>query len=113
MPVILGIYLFIPFLSAALNHIDIRILYVPLLVAAIYLFGVPLCDVFLSAYSFPTLSLRLDLSFAGGTYGFCVLLGYLVKKMYLNVSHQSVLFLQGFQSVLGFTVFSQYISSKT
>ena len=102
--IILGIYLFIPFLSAALNHIDIRILYVPLLVAAIYLFGVPLCNVFLSAYSFPTLSLRLDLSFAGGTYGFCVLLGYLVKKTYLNVSHQSVLFLQGF-SVLGLQFF--------
>ena len=111
MPVILGIYLFIPFLSAALNHIDIRILYVPLLVAAIYLFGVPLCNVFLSAYLFPTLSLRLDLSFAGGTYGFCVLLGYLVKKnVFKRVPSVCLIFTGLF--CFGFTVFSQYLSLK-
>lgn len=40
MPVIIGIYLFIPFIANALNHTEIRSMYIPLMIAFIYLFVV-------------------------------------------------------------------------
>lgn len=111
MPVILGIYLFIPFLSTALNHIEVKILYLPLSLAFIYLFVIPLCNVFLNANSLSVFTALPDFSFAGGTYGFCIILGYLVKKGSFHRISSSVLTLLGCFCFC-FTVFSQYYSAE-
>lgn len=111
MPVILGIYLFIPFLSAALSHIKIQMLYLPFSLAFIYLFIVPVCNVFLTASSLSALSPLFDFSFSGGIYGFCVILGYFVKKGSFKQIPSSVLIFLGC-FCFGLTVFSQYYSSE-
>ena len=109
MPVILGIYLFIPFISGALKHIDIRILYIPLFIAFFYLFVIPVCNVFLEASGHSLVSSLPDFSFAGGVYGFSVLLGYLVRKHILD---QIPVFLWVCTGMLSFcfTVFTQFYS---
>lgn len=111
MPVILGIYLFIPFLSSALNHIETKPLYLPLSFAFIYLFVVPLCNVFLNANSLSAFTVLPDFSFAGGIYGFCILLGYLVRKGSFEHIPSFVLALLGCFCFC-FTVFSQYYSAE-
>lgn len=111
MPVILGIYLFIPFLSSALGHMETRMLYLPFSLAFVYLFIVPVCNVFLTANSLSALSPLFNFSFAGGVYGFCVILGYFVKKGSFNrISSTVLIFLGCF--CFGLTVFSQYYSSE-
>lgn len=80
MPVIIGIYLFIPFIANALRNTDVKVLYIPLLIAFVYQFVVPVINVWLTAIGYETISSLLDVSFSGNGYGFLILLGYLVKK---------------------------------
>ena len=49
MPVIIGIYLFIPLIVNGLNHTDVRSMFIPLSVAFLALFVIPVVDVFLLA----------------------------------------------------------------
>ncbi len=80
MPVILGMYLFIPFVASALRNTDVKDLYIPLLIAFVYLFVITDANVWLKATGYELLSSPVDVSFSGGKYGFLILLGYLVKK---------------------------------
>lgn len=80
MPVIIGIYLFIPFVANALRNTDIKVLCIPLLIAFVYQFVVPVVNVWLKATGHETISSLPDVSFSGNGYGFIILLGYLVKK---------------------------------
>ena len=47
MPVILGLYIFLPFIANALNKIDGRILMYPVLLVVLYLFITPIINIFL------------------------------------------------------------------
>ena len=80
MPVIIGIYLFIPFIANALNNTDIKIFCAPLIFVFSYRFIVPVVNVWLTANGQEPVYALPDLSFSGNEYGFMILLGYLVKK---------------------------------
>ena len=80
MPVIIGIYLFIPLIINGLNHTDVRSMFIPLSVAFLALFVIPVVDVFLLENGKSAISSLLDLSFSGGAYGFCIILGCLIRK---------------------------------
>lgn len=80
MPVILGIYLFVPFVANALRGSDVKSLYLPALAAFVYLFVRAELNVLLAACGRQALGSALDVSFSGGSYGFYLIVGYLVKK---------------------------------
>ena len=80
MPVILGIYLFLPLVATALQHISLKTLAVPLVISGCFLFGVPTVNVFLNTLGLEPLSSQLSLDFSGGIYGILVIIGYLFKK---------------------------------
>lgn len=84
MPVILGIYLFVPFVATALQHFDTRIIMIPLVIASCFVFGVSLANVVLETLGAETLSAQLSLEFGGGVYGILVIVGYLFKKGAFN-----------------------------
>ena len=92
MPVIIGIYLFIP-----------------LSVAFLALFVIPVVDVFLLANGKSAISSLLDLSFSGGAYGFCLILGCLMRKGVFDRIKTIALILIGLGSFC-FTVFMQIYS---
>lgn len=81
MPVILGIYITLPFVSQMIRGAN-RFIYLPLGVAFICFFVTPELNVILRAFGKGAVSAVLDLSFMGGVYGFYVLLGYYFKKHY-------------------------------
>lgn len=110
MPVILGIYLFLPFIANALNHTDLNSLYIPMTIAFMYIFVIPIVNVFLTIKGMETLSALPDFSFAGNGYGFCILLGYFVKKGAFNKLTSTSIILIGTISYL-FTVYTQYYAA--
>ena len=80
MPMILGMYLFIPFVAAALQHFDTKTIMVPLVIAGCFLFGVPLANVVRGTLGLDDFSSQLSLDFSGGVYGILIVVGYLFKK---------------------------------
>ena len=76
MPVIFGIYIFIPFVARLFKNMNDREFLVPMAIAYIYLFLVPSFSYLKSA----NWNGLLDLNFSGGLYGFYVILGYLLYR---------------------------------
>lgn len=79
MPVIIGIYLFLPFVASVLKNMNEKILIILLLIIYFYLFIVPGINLWQSALSVDSssrVSNQIDLSFGGGIYGFYLILGY-------------------------------------
>ncbi len=110
MPVIIGIYLFIPFIANALNHTEIRSMYIPLMIAFIYLFVVPVINVYLAANGIENISSLPDLSFSGGVYGFCILLGDLVRRgVFDKIPSYNIMLIGALSYVL--TVYTQNYSA--
>ena len=75
MPMIIGVYLFLPWVARVLRQVSTVQLAVVLGCLFIYSFAVPSANPFLALSNSEVGSL-LNLSFAGGTYGFYLLLGY-------------------------------------
>lgn len=83
MPVILGIYLFLPLVSAALRQCDNRILLRLLGIIFVYLFVINSSTLFFEAFQVKEIyipSRKLDLYFSGGIYGFYIILGYCIAR---------------------------------
>ncbi len=83
MPMILGMYLFLPFVSIALHRIPEKMLTLFLPVCFFYVFMMPAANLIQSAFHIPDyirLTNQLDLSFSGSTYGFYLVLGYCLAK---------------------------------
>lgn len=79
MPVILGIYITLPFAAKMLRGAN-RFINLPLGIAFICLFVTPELDVILRSFGKEPVSAVLDLSFMGGVYGFYVVIGYYFRK---------------------------------
>ena len=86
-PMILGMYLFLPLVSMVLDKIPGKLLFPLLTVVYLYLFVVPSISVFQSALGVPSaqmLAARIDLSFSGNHYGFYLVLGYVLSTLCIN-----------------------------
>lgn len=80
-PHILGIYLFLPFISIILNKVDNLILFYVWLFCGLIRFIPPTINPILyTAGSELQFNNLLDLSYIGGTYGLLVLTGYWIRK---------------------------------
>lgn len=80
MPMILGMYLLIPFVANSLKHCEVKLLYFPILFFSIYSFGVPTGRVVLNTLGLDALSLQMSPGFSGGVYGIYIVIGYMIKK---------------------------------
>ena len=109
MPMILGIYLFIPFVSRGLRIISTKCLLSLLLLVFIHYFITPFIPKLFSSIS----SGQLDLSFSGGSYGFYLLLGYTLARyrskidLWLSKSISSLILMSLLFFAYGVTVLVQ------
>ena len=76
MPMIIGIYLFLPFMSNALVKADIKLVAMPLIVVSCYAFVPPIVN----ALAGQSYKLQVDLGYSGGVYGIYLILGCLLKR---------------------------------
>ncbi len=80
-PVIIGIYIALPFVSNAIKNIDLKVLAVPLIVLCITVFGIKTIGVLDTACGWELkLIKKVFTDFSGGVHGAYVIIGYLVKK---------------------------------
>lgn len=119
LPMILGIYIFLPFVSIILKNIDFKFLNKFMTFMFIFVFIIPALQ----------LNTRLDLSFSGGLYGFYILTGYIlgkgalknIKNIYLYIililsiitsfSYQIILSFYDINNKIWYSHFSLFISA--
>lgn len=81
MPMILGVYILIPFVGIVFQSIDIRLLKFPVILFSAVVFIYPILCVINNVYRAEVpLSLQFSYGFCGGAYGLILTFGYLVKK---------------------------------
>lgn len=109
MPMILGLYLFLPFVALVLQQIKPRILLFPGIMTFVWLFILPIANIIFTALGHSSSSTSLSLNFSGGTYGFYLILGFLVSQGVFRCIRISCLGLVGVSTFIG-TVLLQVFS---
>ncbi len=95
MPMIIGIYIVIPYLSNILHSFPLKTLKLPLFLVFIICFIMPTVNLILEVYGLELYSSILNISFLGGTYGLYIIVGYglIHNKKLRNISTFSVIVL--------------------
>lgn len=91
MPMIIGIYVFIPIVANALSNVDFKILYFPMAIVFGYTFLVPIINVLFRICGKELIYSKLSLDFSGGSYGYYLAMGYLIKSGWLKSVKNSIL----------------------
>ena len=106
MPMIIGIYLFLPIFSRALYKLDVSVLRFPLIIIGTFLTITPVFNIL----SGKKLYTSLDFGYSGGLYGFYILLGFLIRRGGVNLNKISLCI----GTILSFliTVYVQFFSYK-
>ena len=87
MPMIIGMYLSMPFVASALKHFDDETIWQATNVFTVLAFILPFVTLILDMHGIQNVNIQYCLGFSGGIYGIYILLGYLVKKgQFKNVS---------------------------
>jgi len=87
MPMIIGMYLSMPFVSSALNHFDKQTIFQATVVFSLLAFLLPFITLLLDIEGIRNVTIQYCLGFSGGVYGIYIILGYLVKKgQFKNIS---------------------------
>jgi surface polysaccharide O-acyltransferase-like enzyme len=80
MPMIIGMYLSMPFVASALKHFDTDTIYQAAIVFTLLAFLLPFVTLICAMHGIEGVSIQYCLGFSGGIYGIYIILGYLVKK---------------------------------
>ena len=99
MPMIIGMYLSMPFVTAALNHFDNKTILHALIVFSLLAYVMPFVTTLFDMNGISGVTLQYSLGFSGGVYGIYLILGYLVKKgefKNIPMSHLGILALVSF-----------------
>lgn len=110
MPMILGLYILIPFAGIALQKFEIKHLFFPIIVFSAYSFGYPVLSLIGKAVGYPV-ALQFSLGFSGGVYGLYLVFGYLIKKGIFSKITNSLVAI-AFVGAFCFTVFFQICGYK-
>lgn len=103
MPMIIGLYLFLPFIANGLKWLDsAKLLAFPLCIACSILFLIPIASIMSQSLGMGELNCSIAPGFSGGYYGCYLLLGYCVKKGLRT--HK------GITSLIGLTAFAATVS---
>ncbi len=87
MPMIIGMYLSLPFVSEAIKRFDDKIILQATLIFSVLAFIVPFISLLCDMQGFGVINIQYSLGFSGGIYGVYIILGYLVKKeMFRSIS---------------------------
>ena len=87
MPMIIGMYLSMPFVASALKHFDVDTIYQATIVFTLLAFLLPFVTLLCKMHGLDGVAIQYCLGFSGGIYGIYIILGYLVKKgKFKNVS---------------------------
>lgn len=109
-PMIIGLYLFLPFMANGLKWLDeAKLLTGPLAVALVLFFFLPVASTLLQSFGLSRQESLIAQGFSGGTYGCYLLLGYCCKKKLFGRVPLGVLILGGIAS-FACTVFLQMLS---
>lgn len=114
LPMILGIYITIPFVAIVYENIEKKFLYFPMAIAVIYCFGVPSINVILSAVNQPAINNQLFLYFSGGVYGLYLTVGYFFKKGFLSETKRGIhlfVLIAAFAGMIGFQIYCLRLGS--
>lgn len=84
MPMIIGLYVAIPFIARAIKGISAKALIVPFAVLFTVVFVVKSLNTFYDLLEIETLSPRIDVTFIGGNYGAYLLMGLFCKRGYFK-----------------------------
>lgn len=96
MPMILGIYLVIPFLNKIINTFSTKSLKTPIIFTFIISFILPTINIILKVCNIKTtLSTILDITFLGGIYGLYIIFGDIVRKGKLKKFNTKIIILIG------------------
>ena len=80
MPMIIGMYLSMPFVSSALKHFDAKTINRAAIVFSLLAFLLPFVTLVLDMHGIKNVTIQYCLGFSGGVYGIYIILGYLVKQ---------------------------------
>ena len=112
MPMIIGMYLSMPFVSSALKHFSPQTINQAAIVFALLAFLLPFITTVLDMQGIHNVTIQYCLGFSGGVYGIYILLGYLVKKDLFKKYASSKLWLLAIVSFLICLVFQYYAFTK-
>ncbi len=110
MPMILGIYLWLPLMAKVVRTSNIRYVEVLSGFAFIILFCLPVINVFRDVAGKSLLNSYIDMGCSGGIYGMMLLFGYYVKKGEFDSVPTPLISVTGIAS-FGLTVYTQYYSN--
>ena len=113
MPMIIGMYLSMPFVTAALKHFDDDTIFQATLVFSILAFVMPFITVVCDINGIKGVELQYCLGFSGGIYGIYLILGYLVKKEQFKNISSAKLWVITIVSFLICTLFQYYAFTKS
>ena len=87
MPMIIGMYLSMPFVASALKHFDSKTIWQATVLFTLLAFLLPFISLVLDMHGIQNVNIQYCLGFSGGIYGIYIILGYLVKKeQFKNIS---------------------------
>lgn len=111
MPMILGMYIAIPFIARIVKIFTLKTIKIPMLIVFIVLILLPSANILLNILKMEEYKVILDVGFLGGVYGLYILLGYYINngllKKYNNIFLQ---ILAGISFIV--TVVFQYITGE-
>ena len=82
LPMVLGIYIFIPFISRAIKQIPNKILWMIVIFVVLYCFVVPFINNILLFNGLSGIKNILYLEYSGKVYGVYLIIGYLISKKF-------------------------------
>ena len=112
MPMIIGMYLSMPFVSSALSHFDPKTIYQATIVFTLLAFLLPFVTTVLAMHGIENVNIQYCLGFSGGVYGIYIILGYLVKKNLFKKYSSSKLAVLAIVSFLICVLFQYYAFVK-
>lgn len=87
MPMIIGMYLSLPFVSAALEKFNEKTIMLATALFSVLAFLLPFISLLCDMHGIQNVSIQYCLGFSGGIYGVYIILGYLTKKeMFKRIS---------------------------
>ena len=80
MPIIIGIYISIPYVSKVVHTFSIKTLKIPIILVFVCIFIMPTLNLILKTFKLDQYNCILDISFLGGGYGLYIVGGYLIRE---------------------------------
>lgn len=94
MPMIIGIYIAIPYLSKIVHTFSLKSLNIPIIMVFILTFILPTINIILKTFKLEQYGNLLDISFLGGIYGIYIVSGYFISnKIFKNIKTIRIVFM--------------------